>query len=243
MNIERIKSGVSELDNIAGGGFFQGSAIQIKGAPGTGKSTLGLQFIYKGVTDYNENGLIITFEEFPEAFYRDALSFGWDLKALEGKGQLKIVFTSPAVLQEELKEPTSAISRIIRESGVKRVMVDSISHFRQITEDSQRLRRIYYSLINALKREGVTSILISEVGDLMGEPKISQTGLAFIVDTVIFLRYVEIESEIRKALVILKVRGSNHDKDVREFEVTSNGIEIKTKFSGREGIMSGAPRS
>lgn len=241
--MERIKSGILDLDKMTRGGFFKGSVVQIKGAAGTGKSTLGLQFIYKGITEYNENGLIITFEEFPETLYRDALSFGWDLKDLEEKDKLKVIFTSPAVLQEELKEPTSAINRIIRDNDIKRVMVDSISHFRQITEEPQRLRRIYYSLVNALKRENVTSVLISEVLELMGEPKISQTGLAFIVDTVIFLRYVEIESEIRKALVVLKMRGSDHDKEIREFKITSKGIEIEAKFRDREGVISGAPRS
>lgn len=127
--------------------------------------------------------------------------------------------------------------------NIKRVLVDSISHFRQLTTDPVELRGIFYTLINALRREGATSILTSESPDIMGETKMTTAGLGFIVDNIILLRYVEIESELRRALLILKMRGSDHAKEIREYKITSKGMEIAKKFEGREGVLTGAPKS
>ncbi len=77
---------------------------------------------------------------------------------------------------------------------------------------------------------------------LLGEAGGTDDALAFLVDSYVLLRYVEIESTIRKALLVLKMRGSNNDKGIRQFEITSRGIEVRTPFEGREGIMSGSPR-
>jgi circadian clock protein KaiC len=101
---------------------------------------------------------------------------------------------------------------------------------------------VIYSFINALKREGLTSVLTRESPAIIGESDSAEEDVAFVADSYIMLRYVEIESAIRKALLVLKVRGSDHAKDIRQFEITSGGIEVRSKFEGREGIMSGSPR-
>jgi circadian clock protein KaiC len=125
--------------------------------------------------------------------------------------------------------------------GARRILVDSVSHFDQITEDPIELRAVVYSFINALKREGLTSILTRESPVLLGGDE-GENSIAFVVDTYILLRYVELESAIRRALLVLKLRGSDHAKDIRQFEITNSGIEIMSKFEGQEGIMSGSPR-
>jgi circadian clock protein KaiC len=103
MNIERVKTGVKGLDEMLGGGFLRDTANLIEGAPGTGKTTLGMQFIYNGIVQADEPGLIITFEEFPQQYYRDAAAFGWDFKELEKKGLLKIIMTSPEVSRMDIE--------------------------------------------------------------------------------------------------------------------------------------------
>lgn len=238
--MQRVKTGIKGLDEMLKGGFLPQTANLVEGAPGTGKTTLGMQFIYNGITQYNEPGIILTFEEFPQQYYRDAATFGWDFKALEKQGLLKVIMTSPEVSKLDLEQVNGMIETLAHETGARRILVDSLSHFEKLTDDPVELRSIQYSFINALKREGLTSILTKESPTLLGIAE-TEESIAFVVDSYILLRYVEIESAIRKALLILKLRGSDHDKDIRQFEITPRGIEVQARFEGREGIMSGSP--
>jgi circadian clock protein KaiC len=240
--MERVKTGIPGLDKMMHGGFLRRSANLVEGAPGTGKTTLGMQFIYHGIVAFNEPGLILTFEELPQQYYRDAASFGWDFRRMEQEGKLRVVMTSPEVSLADLERVGGRIERLVREIGAKRILVDSLSHFERISKDSARLRSTIYGFINALKREGLTSMFTRESSALLGEMEGSDDALAFLVDAYVLLRYVEIESAVHKALLVLKMRGSNHDKGIRQFEVTSRGIEVRAPFEGREGIMSGNPR-
>ena len=241
MNIERVKTGVKGLDEMLGGGFLRDTANLIEGAPGTGKTTLGMQFIYNGIVQADEPGLIITFEEFPQQYYRDAAAFGWDFKEFEKKGLLKIIMTSPEVSRMDIESVGGMIETYIAQMGARRVVVDSMTHFTRLTQDPIELRGIEFNFINALKREGLTSILTRESPVLLGESP-QDDNLGFVVDSYLMLRYVEIESAIRKALLVLKMRGSDHAKDIRQFDVTERGIEVQSKFEGQEGILSGSPR-
>jgi circadian clock protein KaiC len=149
--------------------------------------------------------------------------------------------TSPEVGKADLERVGGRIEAMAREIGARRILVDSLSHFERLTDDPAELRSILFSFINSLKREGLTSILTRESQAFIGESE-SEEDAAFMVDSYIMLRYVEIESAIRKALLVLKLRGSDHAKDIRQFEITPTGIEVRSKFEGREGIMSGSPR-
>lgn len=241
MNIERVKTGIKGLDEMLGGGFLRDTANLVEGAPGTGKTTLGMQFIYNGIVQADEPGLIISFEEFPRQYYRDAAAFGWDFQDLEKKGLLKIIMTSPEVSRMDIESVGGMIETYIAQMGARRVVVDSMTHFGRLTEDAIELRGIEFNFINALKREGLTSILTRESPVLLGESP-QDDNLGFVVDSYLMLRYVEIESAIRKALLVLKMRGSDHAKDIRQFDVTERGFEVQSKFEGQEGILSGSPR-
>jgi circadian clock protein KaiC len=219
--------------------LIPGSANLLEGAPGTGKTTLAMQFIYNGITRYQEPGLIITFEEFPQQYYHDAMGFGWDLKALEKDGTLKVVFSDPHTALEEITKPDGQLVSVIEQYGVKRVAVDSMTHFESLSADQNELREIERSFVNALKRERVTSILLRENDALLGQISRTTSKIPFIVDSYTLLRSVELDSAIAKALCVLKMRGSDHDKDIRRFSITRTGIEVDETFAGREGIMSG----
>ena len=95
MPIQRVPSGIPGLDDLLFGGFLEGDAVLVAGSPGTGKSTLGMQFLHEGIIRYDEAGFFITFEEFPQQIYRDAMNFGWDFRGLEEEDKLKVLFTSP----------------------------------------------------------------------------------------------------------------------------------------------------
>ncbi len=242
LNYKRVETGIDKFDEMLFGGFIPGSANLIEGAPGTGKTTMAMQFIYNGIKKFDEAGVIITFEEFPQQYYHDALQFGWDLKQLERDGKLKVIFSDPETALEEIEKMDGGFVDIIEDLGAKRVIVDSMTHFESLTNDRMELRDIERRFINSMKREGVTSILLRENDSLLGQ--VAQVGskIPFIVDTYILLRYVEIDSAIQKALTVLKMRGSNHQKDIRMYQCTSTGIEVESTFEGREGIMSGITR-
>jgi circadian clock protein KaiC len=238
---ERIKTGIKGLDEMLNGGFLPQTANLVEGPPGTGKSTLGMQFIHSGIRQYDQPGLILTFEEFPGQFYRDAEGYGWDFRQLEKEGKLRVVMTSPEVSRADLASVGGRIEQMARNMGARRIVVDSLSHFERITDDPFQLREIIYGFINGLKREGLTSVLTRESPALLGGTA-ADDGVAFLVDSYLLLRYVEIESTIYKAMLALKLRGSDHAKDIRRFEITSRGIEVLARFEGQEGIMSGSPR-
>jgi circadian clock protein KaiC len=239
--MERVKTGIPGLDEMLQGGFLPQTANLIEGAPGTGKTTLGMQFIYHGIVVCGEPGLILTFEEFPQQYYNDAANFGWDFRQMERERKLCVVMTSPEVTQAGLEQVGGRIEKLVQEIGAKRILVDSLSHFERLSEDSTQLRSIIFSFVNALKREGLTAVLTRENTALLGEAEGSDGALAFLVDSYSLLRYVEIESTIHKAILVLKMRGSDHDKGIRQFEITPRGIEIRAPFEGREGILSGSP--
>jgi circadian clock protein KaiC len=240
--MDRVQTGITGLDEMLFGGFLPQTANLVEGAPGTGKTTIGMQFIYNGITKFNEPGLIITFEEFPQQYYHDASEFGWDIEKLEKDGKLKVIMTSPEVSRLDMESVGGMIETSVSQMGARRVLVDSMTHFQRITQDPVELRSLEYSFINGLKREGLTSLLTRESPTLLGEASHEDSSVAFVVDSYMLLRYVEIESTIHKALLVLKMRGSDHAKDIRQFEITDHGVEVRSKFEGREGIMSGSPR-
>jgi circadian clock protein KaiC len=223
--------------------LLRGSATLVEGAPGTGKSTLGMQFIFHGATQANEPGLILTFETFPRQYYRDAENFGWDFRALEEAGKLRVVMSSPEVTLADLQAVNSQIESLAYETGARRILVDSLSHFERLTKDPVELRQTVFEFINGLKRLDLTAVLTRENVALLGETPGVEEDLAFVVDVYIMLRYVELAGAVRKALLVLKQRGSNHAKDIRQYEITAHGLEMRTKFEGQQGILSGNPIS
>jgi circadian clock protein KaiC len=240
--MERVGTGIPGLDEMLSGGFLPQTANLVEGAPGTGKTTLGMQFIHHGIAACGEPGLILTFEQFPQQYYSDAARFGWDFRQMEEEGKLRVIMSSPEVTSADLEQVGGHIEQIVRETGARRILVDSLSHFERLSDDPAHLRQITYGFINGLKREGLTAVLTRESRTLLGEADYEEDKFAFLVDSYILLRYVEIESSVRKAILILKMRGSDHDKGIRQLEVTSRGIEVRSPFEGQEGIMSGSPR-
>jgi circadian clock protein KaiC len=233
----RLATGIAGLDNMLDGGFIPGSANLVRGAPGTGKTLIGLQFLIHGALQ-GEPGMLISFEEFPQSLHADAESMGWNLHALEDQGLLHLYFTSPQMLLQNLSSPSSPMSTLFRETGVQRVMVDSVTHFTRLTNDSSQLRSIYNSLINGLKRVGATSLLLVE--EDRSEVQRSERGhLSFVADTIIWLRYVEIESTLQRAIAVLKMRGSEHAKEIRHLEIQRGSLSVFGIFEGRESLLTG----
>ncbi len=239
--LPRAPLGVPGLDEMLRGGLLAGSIALVRGAPGTGKTTLGMQFLHEGVKAHDEAGLLVTFEQFPHTLYRDALAHGWNLREMEQSGMLRVLFTSPQVFLTGLQSPISPVSSAIRDMGVKRAVIDSVTQFQTLSRDPVELRAHYNHLINGLRREGITALLVSEDSgpDLL---RSDRGRLAFATDAVILLRYVEVESVMQRAVAVLKTRGSDHDASIRRFEINRGGASVHEPFRNREGLLSGFSR-
>ena len=240
MTNKRATTGIKGLDKMLDGGFLPGSMVLVRGAPGTGKTSLSLQFLIQGAVERDEPGLFISFEEFPISLYRDAEALGWDLRELEESGKLHLMFTSPEVFLASLESPDSHLNQLILDANIGRLVLDSVSHFVRITDDVQRLRHVFTTVANGLRREGLTAMLLGEEGRTEYR-RADKGGLSFVVDAIILMRYVEIESAMQRAIVVLKMRGSNHAKEIRRYEIKSGGLEVLDVFEGREGLLSGIP--
>jgi len=240
MTDKRVSTGIKGLDEMLEGGFLPGSMILLRGAPGTGKTSLGIQFLIHGAVRQNESGLLISFEEFPSSLYRDAETLGWDIRELEASGKLHLMFTSPKVFLASLEAPDSRLNQLILDQNIRRLVLDSVSHFDRLTDDVHDLRHIYTSVANGLRREGITGMLLGEEGRSMYR-RAFKGGISFIVDAIVMMRYVEIESAMQRAITVLKMRGSNHAKEIRRYEIRTGGLEVMGVFEGREGLLSGNP--
>jgi circadian clock protein KaiC len=236
---DRLSFGSPELDKMVGGGLLRGTATLVSGAPGVGKTTLGLQFLIAGIKA-GQPGLLVSFEEFPSSLIRDAKQLGWDLNALEKDGLFKIIFTSPEVFLGSLKAEDSPLTETLQTLSPERIVIDSTAHFQRMTDDIPiELREIYNTLVNAIKREGMTALLLDEALDVLAIQHGRMATLPFVADTVMLLRYVEIDSAMQRAIMVVKMRGSAHQKEIRQFKINKGGLKVGEPFTGREGLLSG----
>jgi circadian clock protein KaiC len=241
MTTTRLSTGIPGLDEMTGGGFIKGDTALIAGPPGTGKTTFGLQFLMQGIVE-NENGVFITVEETPQKIASDAMNFGWDIRKLEGEKKMRVYQLRSEMLQTG-GTPIMQCLDIINSTKAKRVVIDPISLYSLNIGDPNELRRELYAFVNYMKENDVTLLLTHEVPDIMARvSRISDYGLEFIVDCIIMLQYVEMESEVRRSINVLKIRGSDHDKAIRRYKITGKGVSIESRFEGYEGIMSGMAR-
>jgi KaiC/GvpD/RAD55 family RecA-like ATPase len=151
-----VKTGIHGLDAILLGGIPRGNVVILSGSPGTGKTTLGIEFVYHGARDFDEPGIIVTFEVSSEKLVRDAAQFGWDLGALQEQGRLKIISTTRRVFQQEVQEPDSLLLTDANRMGAKRIFVDGLAG---VTRNGNGdARELFHILVEALHRESVTAM-------------------------------------------------------------------------------------
>jgi len=235
----RNKTGIVELDEMLRGGFMDKDAVMIAGSAGTGKTTLGLEYLVNGAREFGEPGIYLTFEQLPDQIYRDAENFGWDLRKLEADDKLRVVCTSPDLLLEPDGEE-QLLGDTIRELRPRRMVIDSLNHLEMYVPNGD-LRKEAYRILMYLKTRGISPLVIWEAQQGVDSYAITQAGMSFLVDCMLLLKFVEIDSAMKKALVIMKMRGSDHDKRLRQYDITSRGLKIVAPFSGYEGIITGSP--
>jgi len=231
----KVTSGSKELDAMCNGGFFKDSIIFVSGGPGCGKTVLSTQFIAGGVAS-GEKGLLVTFDENKEAIYRNALARNINLKAMEEKGNLFIhsVYPESLGVDEHLSEIISSIETFKPE----RIVIDSLSAIERITSP-KGLEEFIMGITYYIKQKGITAIYTANSNPIsISCGPLESLGFA-IADAIILIKYVEVFGELHRGIIIMKMRSSAHDKEIREFTIDDKGIHIGRAFRNISGVLSG----
>ncbi|HEY4673141.1 MAG TPA: ATPase domain-containing protein, partial [Nitrososphaerales archaeon] len=138
----RVRTGISDLDKMLGGGFMEGDAVLLAGSAGTGKTTLALQYLVNGVTQFGDAGIYVTFEQLPDQLYRDAKNFGWDLRKMEEQNKFRLICTSPELLLET-DGGESILDGPIKEIRPRRLVIDSLSHLEMFVPERELRKEAY----------------------------------------------------------------------------------------------------
>ncbi|MEQ8972020.1 MAG: circadian clock protein KaiC [Coleofasciculus sp. C1-SOL-03] len=233
----RVTSGNAELDEMCGGGFFRDSIILVSGATGTGKTLMVTEFLAGGVKN-EERCLLFAFEESREQLYRNAAGWGRGFETMEQEGNLKVFCRYPE--ETGLENHLVKIKQVIEEFKPDRVAVDSVSALENLAP-FKGFREFILSLNAILKDARIMGLLTANTPALMGGMSVTESHISTNTDSIILLRYVEVYGEIRRGLTVLKMRGSKHDKEIREFTIDESGMHIGNPFRNITGILSGSP--
>ena len=236
----RLSCGVAELDAMMGGGVPEGDSLLIAGPSGSGKSVFATQFIAEGLRR-GEPGIVAIFEERPEEYAGRAADLGMDFESPQRDGKLDILYLRPLDLSvdETMHEIIDAVGR----TGAKRLVIDSLAGFELALAPGFRVdfRESLYRMIGALTRTGVTIVSTVELVESFTELALSPYAISFLSDDIVRMRYVEIGGQLRKVMMVVKMRGGDHSKDIREYEVTSGGLRIGGRLTGYRGLITGVP--
>ena len=227
----QLSTGVLGLDSMMHGGIPSQSTILVIGGSGTGKTILGLQFIMAGLK-LGEPGIIILFEEREEQLVYEASRMGWDLKGFMDNGLLRIIYANPRSISPD--EHNLEIKSQMEDINVKRLLYDGVYNLESVIPDPVELREHIRLLTDFLKYKGITVMLTNEVSKKITYDNIPDISILSIADAIIMLNFRDGQDRFERTMSVLKLRGSQHDLSVREYNIGDHGIETVPK--GFDGI-------
>lgn len=234
---QRVTSGVPTLDELCGGGFFDGSVSLVTGATGCGKTLMTTQFAEGGCRD-GKRCLVLGFEESEDQLFRNASSWGIDFRELSESKLMRVECVYPE--SNGLEDHLIQIKKHIQDFQPDRIVIDSLSALER-TSTRRAFREFVVALTSFLKKCEITALMTLTTPTLMGGSSVTEGHISSIADSIILLRYVEVAGEVRRAITVLKMRGSWHDKEIREFTIDDQGMHIADSFQNIVGILSGFP--
>lgn len=236
----RLSVGIPKLDKMLGGGVPEGDSLLLAGPSGSGKSTLGMQFIAEGLR-HGEPGIVAIFEEMPIQYAQRAAMFGIDFDSPQREGKLKLLYVRP--LDLSVDETVHEIVHAVKEIGCKRLVIDSLVGFEMALAPGFRtdFRESLYRMIAALTRLGVTIVSTVEVDENFTSMNLSNFTVSFLADDIVRLRYVSINGQLRKMLLVVKMRRGLHSIDMVEYQIESRGLVVGEPLRGYRGLTTGIP--
>jgi circadian clock protein KaiC len=225
---------------MMGGGIPRAYSVLVVGPSGAGKTVLTNEFILEGIR-LGEPGVIAVFEKRPSDYLQTTPHGDAFQRLVEGK-KLEIVYVRP--LDLSIDETLTSIREAVLRIGAKRAVIDSLSGLELALAPTFRedFRESLYRMVGALTGMGVTVMSTVELPDAFTVLQFSPHGIAFLNDAIIMQRYLEIGGQLRRGISVVKVRGSQHSKDLREYEITSSGsLVVGETLKSYQGILTGAP--
>ena len=236
----RLSTGIAALDTLLGGGIPEGDSLLLAGPSGAGKSILATQFIAEGLR-VGEPGIVAVFEEIPAEYLQRAATLGFDFETSQQDGNLRILYLRP--LDLSVDETVHEIIDNVQKSGCKRLVIDSLVGFEMALAPGFRtdFRESLYRMIGALTRLGVTIVSTVEIEENFTSMDLSNFTVSFLADDIVRLRYVSINGQLRKMMLVVKMRRSEHSIDMIGYKVTSKGVVIGEPLRGYRALISGIP--
>lgn len=234
----KLAWGIEQLDEMLHGGIVAASTTALFGAPGAGKTLLGLNFLAQGAAE-DEPGLYFGFYETPPRLVAKAEQIGLPFERLVEGGRIELLWQAP--LEFPIDALAGRLLEAVERRNVKRLFIDGMDGFRTTAIFRSRLPRFFVALLNELRARGVTVVVAEETGlftQANAEPK---EDVSAIFESLILMRYVEHHSNLYRLLSILKVRESSYDSDVREFTITSKGVRLANSSRSAAAILKGRP--
>ena len=216
----RASSGIPALDEMLADGYWPGASTLLAGPTGSGKTLMGLHFIFNGVRQ-GEPGVIATLQENATQLERVVQGFGWSLN----EPGVEVMYRSPVDIY--IDEWAYELLDTVRRTGARRVLIDSLIDLRSGVADGTRFREFIYSLMQRFAKLGVSTMLTFEVADLFGAERLSDDAVSPLSDNVVLLSYLRDEGLLKRTMTVVKTRASRHDPAVRQFVIGPNGIMLE----------------
>jgi circadian clock protein KaiC len=236
--MEKLGSGLAELDTLLGGGIERGTSTLIVGAPGSGKSTLSAQFVASAAKQ-GQTAAMFTFDESFNTLLTRSSGLGIDLKKHLDEGRVTVQQVDPAELSPG--EFAHAIRRAVESQHASVVVIDSLNGYLNAMPDERFLTIQLHELLSYLGQTGVATLLIGAHQGLIGGPMVAPVDASYLADAVILLRYFESRGEIRQAISVVKKRGGAHERSIREFRMQDGRISVGPPLRDFRGVLTGVP--
>jgi circadian clock protein KaiC len=234
---ERVNSGVRELDQLLGGGLERGTSTLLTGAAGTGKSTLAASFA-TAAAKRGERAAFFIFDESTNTLLTRTDGMGIDMRSAVDAGRISVRQIDPAELSPG--ELSHAIRDAVEQDDARIVVIDSLNGYLNSMPEERFLTIQLHEVLTYLGQRGVATLLISAHQGLLG-PMNSPVDASYLADAIVLLRYYEAEGEVRQAISVVKKRGGQHERTIRDFRLTSDGVRVGEPLRDYRGVLTGVP--
>lgn len=237
-SLELVRTGLAELDSLLGGGLAPGTNALLAGPAGVGKTTTAVRCMMAAL-ERGQKAAHYLFDERMPTFLTRSSALGMDLEPYIKTGQLQVRQVDPAELSPG--EFAGAVQQAVEIDDVGFVTIDSLNSYLHAMPSDQSLILQMHELLSYLSEQGVVSMMVLGQHGIVGDLR-SDVDVSYLADTVLMLRYFEAQGRVRKSIACLKTRTSDHERTIREFEITTGGLHIGAPMEDFTGILSGNPR-
>jgi circadian clock protein KaiC len=236
--LERLASGLGELDEMMGGGLEKGTSTLFVGAPGTGKSTLSVQFALSAAK-HGQTASFFIFDESISTLMSRCLGMGMDIKPYVDSGLIRLRQVDPGEMSPG--ELVDLIRKDVLDNKATVVVIDSLNGYLNAMPDDRFLIVQLHELLTFLGEAGVCTLLVGAQHGVIGSQMRMPVDASYLADAIVMLRFYESDGEVKQAISVVKKRGGAHEHNIRAFSLQADGVHVGDVLRGFRGILTGVP--